>query len=1156
MRVSSWKSLLALPVACTLCVHAQTITAGVNGTVTDATGAIVPNVKVTATNTATNVSNDTQSNGAGVFVIRNLQVGSYKLTLTAPGFTTQSIGPFTLESGQEAKLDAKLGVEGSTTNVTVSSDLVPLLNTENATLGSTLDTNAINTITLVGRNFTELTLFAPGAVSGNPAGFTGSNAIERNDTNTIASQNGNRQETNNFLLEGIDINETINNGIGYSPSPDAIGQVRIVTLNAPAEFGNVSGGDIITLLKSGTNGFHGSAFGYLSNYNMDANSYASKHVLAGTAFKPITPYTQTIFGGTFGGPILRDKLFFFTDYQGARYHSAGVGLATVLTAKMRTGDFSELLDRNLSSQQIQLYNTQAAGQPAYVNNQIGAVSNPIAAYLFAHPEYYPLPNRAASLGTVIQHNYSAPTKTNRYNDQFDAKIDWTPGTRDKISGSYSHGKSGDTTIPVLAITFPGANVFPFQSFAFNSVHTFTPQLVNEFTAGYTRIVNLGAIPTDTTGAFGTNGNTVVGLTGISQAQVGFIGQNFNGTNGNFNDGGVGNSSTGTTYYDNTFSYYDNLTYQFGRHTIKGGVQILRYQQNTFYPGNDGAVGHYDYNGAFTAQYGTAGGYSEADFYKGYVSTRAIGGVTGLSGQRSYRDAAFLQDDWKATPNLTLNLGIRWEYDQPIYEVNNKEANINFATKKVQLAGVGGASRALYDPVYTNFMPRVGFAYSPNQRMVVRGGYGITNYFEGTGANLRLNFNYPFQNAFTATAFSPTANSAGTYFTPSQGFGSATVGCDITTSTTPCTTVIRAWQQNIKPMLVQEYDLAVEYQFNNTASVTVAYVGELGQHLITAGAANALTSVCIDPVLKTPTSTLTACAATNPAPFINLVGQAGQVVYTGSQAYENYSALQTTYRQRLSRGLEFTANYTWAKALTNSTGFFGSQGVNGQSPYAQNFYNNAAEYGPAAQDIRNNFNGHLTYALPVGRGRQFGSNMNRVLDEVIGGWQVAATTLVYSGFPVNMGLNNNNSDTGNRSQRANVYRKLHVVNRTASQWFGNDPSALSALPGSNVLDPKTNCGTAGIDNGRCAYGRPADGTFGTASVDSERAPGYQSADASVFKDFNITEHQHFTFRADAANVFNMTSLGNPVNDPTAGNFGNITDSRSQARQLQLSLKYAF
>lgn len=1131
------------------CLHGQTITAGVNGTVTDASGAIMPNVKVTATNTATNVSTDTVSNRDGVYVIRNLSIGVYKVTIQSGGFALQTLGPFTLESGQDAKLDAKLAVEGSTGNVSVTSELVPLLNTENSTLGATLDTNAVNSIPLISRNFTELTLFVPGAVTGSPASFTGSNAIERNGNNTLASQNGNRQETNNFLLEGVDINETINNGIGYNPSPDAIGQIRVISLNAPAEFGNVGGGDVITLLKSGTNAFHGSAFGYLSDYVMDANSWVNKNVPTGTPFTARTPYTQTIFGGTFGGPIFHNKLFFFTDYEGIRYHSGGVGFASVLTANMRTGDFSELLNPILTNgKPIQLYNTQAPGQPAYVNNQIGAVGNPIAAYLFANPQFYPLPNHAAISGTVIQGNYSAPTTTNRYNDQFDAKVDWNASTRDKLSGSYSHGKSGDRTIPALAITFPGQNIFPFQSFSFNSVHTFTPSLINEFSAGFTRVVNLGAIPVDTTGAFGLTGDNVIGVPGLAQTQAGFIAQNFNGTNGNYagNSQGnstVGNSSIGTTYYDNTFSYFDNLTYQVGRHTIKSGAQFLRYQQNTFYAGNDGAIGHYDYSGVFSAQNGTTGGYSEADFYQGHIANIAVGGVTGLTGQRQWRDAAFVQDDYKVTPALTLNLGLRWEFDQPLYEVNNKEANINFAAKSVIFAGVNGASRALFNPVYTNFMPRVGFAYNPTQRFVVRGGYGITNYFEGTGANLRLNFNYPFQNAYSAPGeANPTATSPGVFLTPTSGFGTPSTNCNINTSATHCgVTTIRAWQQNIRPMFIQQFSLAVEYQLNNSASVTVAYVGESGQHLITAGAANALTMPCVQNGVVQSLLTSAYCIANDPAPFINLVGQNGSVVYTASDAMENYNALQTTFRQRLHGGLEFTANYTYAKALTNSTGFFGAQGINGQSAYAENFYNNHEEYGPAAQDVRNNLNGHLTYALPVGRGRTYGNNMNRALDEVVGGWQVAMTALVYSGFPVNITAQNV-SYTDNNSERANHLNKLVVTGRSAQTWFGTGPSATACL--------------AGVSNGVCAYQQPTNGTFGNAGVDSERAPGYQSADASLFKDFTITEHQRLGFRADAANVFNLTSLGNPTNNALSTTFGNITSSRSQARQLQLSAKYQF
>ncbi len=1135
----------SLAVCCTgSFTYAQTISAGVNGTVTDAAGAVIPNAKVTATNTSTNVATSTITTKDGVYVIRNLQIGQYKVTIESSGFTTQTLGPFTLETGQEAKVDSKLGVEGGTTNVQVTGEVAPLLNTENPTLGATLDTNAIQNFPLVGNNYTTLTLFVPGAVTATPGSYTGSSAvIERNGNGTLASQNGNRQEANNFQLEGVEINETINNQLGYNVSREAIGQVRVISANANAEFGNVGGGDVQTILKSGTNSFHGSAYMYLSNYNMDANTYANKHFATAASFVAKTPYTQTFFGGTFGGPIIKDKLFFFVDYEGRRYHSAGTALASVATPLMRTGDFSELLNPAImGTKTIQLYNTQAPGQPAYMNNYVGAPTNPVAQYLFSHPQYYPLPNHTPTANTATQNNYQAPTKQNRFDNQFDVKVNYNLSQRDTFSASYSHALAGDFSTPVLALSFPGTNSLPFQTASFDYVHTFTPRLINDLNIGFSRVVALGANTLDTTGAFGLNGDSVIGLTGITQQQAGFVAQTFTGNN----TGGLstlGNSSTGTNYFDNTFSYIDTLTYQLDRHTVKAGVQILRYQQNTFYPGNDGALGHFDYSGQFTAQSGTLGGFSLADFDLNRITTRAVGGVTGLAGQRQFRNSAFVQDDWKVSPALTVNLGMRWEYDEPIYEVNNKQANINVATKTVVLAGQNGNSRALFNGVWTNFMPRLGFAWNPTPKAVLRGGYGITTYFEGTGANLRLNFNYPFQNGFTATAATPSATSAGAPFTTSQGFGTPNTSCNIVTSTTPCTTTIRAWDMHIKPMFLQEFNLTAEYQVSHTASLTVGYLGETGQHLVTAGAGNALATPCLINGVPTAPNLNAATAAACPAPYANLVGQSGSVVFTNSNAMENYNSLQATFRQRLSKGLELTANYTWAKAMTNSTGFFGAQGINGQSAYAQNYYNNHAEYGPTAQDVRHALNGHLNYGLPVGRGQMFGGNMNRALDEAVGGWHVAMSAIVYTGFPVNMSATNV-SDTNNNSERANYLRPMHHVNRTALDWFGSDPSAA---PCTSPTD---------VHIGTCAYAQPAAGTFGNASVDSERAPGYQAADASVYKDFAIVEGQHISFRADAANVFNITSLGNPTNNTQSATFGQITSSRSQNRQLQLSAKYVF
>jgi hypothetical protein len=262
---------------------------------------------------------------------------------------------------------------------------------------------------------------------------------------------------------------------------------------------------------------------------------------------------------------------------------------------------------------------------------------------------------------------------------------------------------------------------------------------------------------------------------------------------------------------------------------------------------------------------------------------------------------------------------------------------------------------------------------------------------------------------------------------------------------------------------------------------------------------------------------------------------------------NYNALQTSFRQRAWHGLQYTVNYTYSRAMTNSIGFYGPPSINGASAYAENVYNLHSEYGPAGQDVRNAVNGDMVYDLPVGRGRMLGSNMPLVLDEVVGGWKVGITAIAYSGFPVNINSSNNNTFVNGNSQRANHYRRLKVVNRSLNNWFGTDPSAVPC-----GLDTNGNA----VDNGVCAYGQPSNGLFGTAPPDSERAPGFETYGASVTKDFRVWHEQQINFRADGDNIFNSAYLSNPTRDVTSATFGQITSVRSGPRQLQLSLKYHF
>ena len=1123
-------TIAALTLAAATSSLAQTITGSINGNVTDASGAVVPNAAVTATNTQTGVATKTTTNNAGDYNIRFLQIGQYTVTIKGAGFGSQNMGPITLEVDQAAKVDAKLTVGSEAQTMQVNGQLQPILNTDNSTIKSTFTANTIDNLPLNGRNFSSITQFVPGAIDTDPASMTGANAIERNTTQGgQVSVNGNRNQSNSYLLDGVDINETINNLIGYNVAPEAIGNLTVITSNADAEYGNANGGDVLAVLKSGTNHLHGEAYGYLQNQNLDANSWLNNFSGA-----PRQPFTQTTFGGALGGPILHDKLFFFVDYEGSRFHEGGQEAASVITQAMRGGDFSSLLTPTSANPKgVQLYHyVQGQGRVAYANNQV-PITNPAAVYLFAHPDLYPLPNNKTSDTLGVQDNYIGGYRQTIRNDQGDVKIDYTAGPRDTIMGRYSQSDAGDSqTQAPLLITFPVSNSYPFKGVALNWIHTFSPSIVNEARAGFSRIRWIQGAPQDPTGAFGLNGNSLLGIN-AKQPYAGFAALNFAAT-GSFSATTASNSSSAdvpttigtaglvSTLVDDTYTYADNLTIELGKQTFKMGVEILRYQQNNFYPGNDGAMGSFGYSGNFSAG-GGDNGYSVADFVTDQADTANVGSVVGDTGQRQYRDAAFIQDDWKVTPNFTANLGLRYEYDQPIYEVNNKEANVDLATGAVYLAGQTGAgtlgdSRALYNPVYTNFMPRIGFSWQPKQRIVFRGGYGITNYLEGTGANLRLNFNPPFQGSFEATALPASDTSSGTPFTVQQGFTSAPGSENASLST------YRAWDSHLRPAFIQEFTFSNEIELDNQTSVSMAYLGQLGQHLIDARAANQIRQ------------------GTTVAPYAGLVGQGGAIVETQSEGVMKYNAAQVQVRHRQSNGLEYTVNYTWSHALTNSSGFFGVQNVNGASPYWQDAYNGHADYGDSGFDVRNNLSATAVYQLPFGRGQKFGNGMNRVLDEAVGGWNVTGDAIVFSGLPVTI-FGPNNTGLNNRAERANQYRKLITQNRSLHNWFGTSPSAAP-------------CQGLGVDNGACAYGAAGTGQFGTAQNNTERAPGFEQIDIAAGKAFAITEQQHVAFRADFFNIGNIASYANPDDTITDATFGQISNVRSIPRTIQFSLHYSF
>lgn len=1114
---------------------AQTVTGNITGTVTDPSGAIVSGATVTARNTATGVESQATTNDSGVYTIRFLPIGQYEVSVSANGFVTAQYPPFALEVNQTAKVDAKLQVGAATQTVTVQGAIPPILNTNDSSLGVTFTTNEISNVPLNGLNFSSITLYAPGAVSTNgPSGMSGNNAIERNTYYSgVPNINGNRAQANNYTLDGIDMNENQNNLIAYNPAPDAIQEVKVISANAPAEYGNVNGGDVISVLKSGTNQLHGSAYGYLQNENMNANSWSNDHAIP---VIPINPFTQTQFGGSIGGPIKHDKLFFFADYIGARMHRGGTGTSSVFTQAMRNGDFSVLLNPPTGQNApIQLYDSQNNFAP-YANNQIPVV-NPVAQFIFANPALYPLPNATPTDG-VAANNFHGPNRSFTVNNQGDVKIEWDPRAADKITGFYGQSNPYDGSQPVLELSFPPQNSFPTKIGGANWVHIFSPEIVNSARVGFTRVVWHQGVPTDPSGQFGLNGNAKVGIPFGSQQYVGFSFQNL----GNFS--GVGTPANIGSIIDNTYSYVDNLTWQRGLHLFSMGVQAIRYQNNYITSNNQGFLGAFVYSGNFTSNpnpHAVNGlGYAGADFLLDRVSSASVQEQGVLVGNRQWRTAAFFQDDWKVMPNLTLNLGLRYEFDQPWYEVNNKTGNVLLDSGTVIYAhsipagAPTGAqlcsTRACYDANHAQIMPRVGFAWQAKDRLVVRGGYGATSFFEGNAGNQRLTSIPPFIQSSFKQEVAPTAGNGGQPYTVEQGFSSNPADINYSGGG------YSAWPQNMQPAYIQEWSLTSEYALNPATSLSVGYLGEQGQHLIDYRNGNQL----LIP------------GDFNSAPLPNVgagspegaIGTGGALLVTESRAMMNYNALQATIRQRASHGLEYTVNYTYGKALTNSLGNY-ALNVSGFSGAFQNGYDSHSDYGPAGYDVRHNLSALVVYALPFGRGKQFGSGVNRWVDELIGGWSISGAGVAYSGFPATItapGVSNSNSYG---QARANHYRKLKIVDRSIQNWFGTD---LSAIP------------CQGADNGVCAYGVPAGNTFGTARVGSERAPDFKQIDTSAYKDFHITERQTIGFRADAFNVFNIASYGNPDTGVTDSTFGNISEQggpvRSAARNLQLSLHYSF
>jgi carboxypeptidase family protein/TonB-dependent receptor-like protein len=1049
---------------------AQTGLATVTGIVSDESGGALPGVTVTATNQETNVPYVGVTNNAGNYVITGVPIGSYLVSVELTGFKGAQ-SRVTLSASQTARVDFKLVIGALEETVDVVATAA-VLQTENAVVGRSVQREQVEAMPLQTRSLSTLTFFVPGSTTTDPRGDGGRPSV-----------NGQRPQANSFVVDGIDSNESINNGIAYQPSPDAVEQVSVETLNYSAELGNVAGAVVNMVMKSGTNSYHGNGFWYWRDDKLASVPWATKRAGGKKA-----EFTRSIFGGTFGGPLVRDRLFFFGNYQGLDSENPPADtFATVVPDAWRRGDLSSLLAKNI------VVRDPLTGLP-FPNNQIPLSRfSSFARNLFANEALYPRANVARPMSDFRQ-NYMGIQSSSARTDQFDVKVDYNISAKDKTFIRYSQMNSTSATDQnVLPLQFSRGSNTDFWSLGFNWNRIIGSNIVNDLLAGvssrngygeYLDPLGLGKLNNQ----FGIPGDQ--SLRGLTEIRWGADLTN------------IGNAETGTDNVTDVYQISERLTWVTGRHTLKFGGNWNYYRATSIYPGNNGAQGFISYsNFNFT-------GFSFADFLLDQVSLKGRGMLDAEWTQLQHRVAAYAADDFKLTDKITLNLGLRWAFTSPLVEKDDKQANFDLTNARQLLAGKDGNSRALYEPYYNGWEPRFGFAYRPGENWVIRGGYGISQYMEGSGANLRLPLNPPF--FFESEMAYDKTSGAGTIVTGFEGLRALDVPSG----------QVRAWDPELRPQFTQMGNLFIEYLLGTRSSINVGYVGSKSTHLITPIDGNQPLAGEGDPAKWLPVQQRRPLYSFNPL--------LASISTTASKGRATYNALQSTFKQRLWNGLDFTANYTLSKALSNNRGFFGSSTVAADGAYPRDSRNIDLNYGPAWFDARHLFSLSGSYEMPFGRGRRFGNDWNRAVDAVAGGWSLSFSGTKRTGFPITV------TDSAGRSLRA-----------------ARSPEHPDRIGSGEVENPTLD---HWID--RSAFASPALGQLGNSGVGILRMPGYWNVDLSIRKRFSTVGTHYILFVAEIFNAFNNVNYGPPQANIQSTAFGTITTGVGDPRIFQFVGKYYF
>ncbi|MEP6534412.1 MAG: TonB-dependent receptor [Bryobacteraceae bacterium] len=1091
--------------------------AQVSGTVTDESGSVVPDVTLNVTNIETALQRDTVTNDAGNYQFPALPPGSYRLTAKKTGFRQVAREGLRLEVNQSARVDftMQLGAVNEIVEVTASA---PLLESTNSSVGQVIESKAVSDLPLNGRNFVQLAVLANGAigVGYGPQGTIGS-GTRADDTRGGGELmvNGNREMSNNFLLDGVDNNFRRNALITVRPTVESIQEFKMQTNLFGAEQGRNSGATVNVVTKSGSNSFHGSAFEFLRNDALDARNFFNAK---SNSVKP--PFRQNQFGGSLGGPIIRNKLFFFGDYEGLRKaQGTNTTVNTVPTVAFRSGDFRE---------SAPIYD------PATVTVAPGTASGYTRQ---PFPGNIIPPNRMDSVTSRLIQAYPLPVLPGLANNQFtnpvlvqnynygNARFDYTVTPKDTIFGRYTPQRAqvqtptafGFRSVPGLSVPLnlhngngsitPGNANFNNTNAILSWAHIFTPTFLSDFRMGYSRFDMGNLYPQAEALTDGPGLGQQLGVPNSNQTPKShgvpiFSIASYSGIGGP--------SSIPTIRYENTFNPAANFTNIRGSHTIRFGTNLVR-RQIVDFQANQGN-GSFSFTKTFTGDPNRAGstGDAMATFLLGAYSSLSQDHQLVWAGYRVLELGSYIADDWRVSSKLTLNIGLRYEHLPPPVEVANRMMNFDIYTGKVKIAGFNSGQHVGIETPRKLFAPRFGFAYQPLKDTVVRGGFGIYYNASGSGGGLyRMHRYLPF-----AASNSASVNEfAAAYPTVSQGLPPIPSTDFATVSANPIGNFLSI-PSNYRPAHALQFNLGVERQLPWSTVVKAFYIGNLGRHLDVNFNYN---QPIPGPGAQPPRRPLFAIA-----PLV--VG----ATLAATDGISSYHAFQFTGEKRFSNGLGFLTGYTYSHSIDNVPL---QQGGNGEGPLPQDPRYRASDRGNSSFDITHRLTQSAIYNLPFGNGQRYHASQHWV-NNVFGNWQLNLIVIFQTGLPFTPALASPVANTGTGS-RPNVTGNATLANPTLSRWFNT-----------------------ALDSSGAPWGTPALYTFGNAGRGILRAPGRTNFDFSVFKEFAATERLRVQFRSEFFNVFNHPQFDLPNASIGSAVAGTISGTVGTPRDIQFGLRLVF